>query len=151
MIVIETYKNPLPLSFYHDKILPAVSAGAVVVFDSYFWVDKLAQQLKDPSFAVSFKEDAGSIRKPSWLAPEAVSSTPNNLKRAIWNTPSGTFTLQFPEKWVVIAKQRTRSGEEKPILAARPLGKGMVVLMGDLKEKVSVLENILEYNKTIKR
>ncbi|MBQ9087317.1 MAG: DUF4838 domain-containing protein [Lentisphaeria bacterium] len=151
VIVIETYKNQLPLSFYHDKLLPAVNAGAVVVLDSYFWVDKLAQQFKDPTFAVSFKEDAGTLRKPTWLSPESVSIKPNNLKRAIWHTPSGTFTLKFPEKWIVLGKQRTRSGEEKPFLAARPLGKGMVVLMGDLREKVSVLENLLEYNKTIKR
>ncbi len=151
VIVIETYKNPIPLSFYHEKLLPAVNAGAVVVFDSYFWVDKLDRQLKDPTFAVSFKEDAGSLRKPTWFSPEKVISTPNNLKRAIWHTPSGTFTFKFPEKWTVLAKQRTRSGEEKPILAVRPLGKGMVVLMGDLKEKVAVLENILEYNKTMKR
>ena len=38
-----------------------------------------------------------------------------------------------------------------PFVLARPLGKGMVVLTGDIGGNIALLENILEYNKAIRR
>ena len=38
-----------------------------------------------------------------------------------------------------------------PFILVRPYGKGMVALIGDVRAKITVLENLLEYNKVIKR
>ena len=150
MIVIETYQNKIPMDFYHNKLLPAVNDGAVAVFDSYHWIDKLSEQFKDPSFKVKFVENATRLRKPTWIAPD-FDGKPSNLKKAIWNTPSGNFIPANPDKWVELARQSTKNGGEMPFIIARPVGKGMVAIIGDVREKISVLGNLLEYNKVIKR
>ena len=151
IIVIETNQNRIPMEFFHEQLIPAVKNGAIVVFDCYFGVEKLHQQFKDPTFKMVFKENAGRIRKPSWIIPDSFSVKPNDLKRAIWHTPSGNFIPANPEKWIPLAKQKNRDGKEEPFILARTLGKGMVVLIGDSRGKIQILENLLEYNKVIKR
>lgn len=149
IIVIETYQNKIPLEFYHNKLLPAVNNGAVVVFDSYKWLDQLPKQFKDPTFGVTFVENAGRIRKPTWIAPD-FNGKPYNLKKSIWSTPSGNFIPAHPDKWVALAKQNSKNGE-MPFIIARPQGKGMVAIIGDARDKIAVISNLLEYNKVIKR
>ncbi len=153
LIFIETYQNKLPMDFYHKKLIPAVKNGAVAVFECYYWVDKLHEQFQDPSYRMKYKNDVGTLRRPSWFTDNSFSKIPNKLSSASWYTPAGVFTPADPEKWEVLAKQKTKStNEEKPFILVRPLGKGMVVLTGDLFGNRGVfLENILEYNKIIKR
>ena len=151
MIVIETYRNDLPDSFITDKVLPQVKNGAVLVFDSYFGLDKLPKYFNDPSFAVKFKENAGKIRKASWLAADSFAVKPNNLKKTITTTPSGNFIPAAPDKWIPLARQKTKKDGEMPFILVRPYGRGMVALIGDVRAKITVLENLLEYNKVIKR
>ncbi len=151
LIVIENYQNNLPMEFFKDKLIPAVKNGAVVVFSCYFWVHKLHEQFDDPTFRMKFVENAGTVRKPSWIAPNSFANTPNDMKKILYNTPSGNFVPAFPDKWEELARQKTRTGEEQPFILARPLGKGMVVLAGDIVGNSELLENILEYNKSIRR
>ena len=113
-------------------------------------MDQLPKQFKDPTFGVKFVENAGKIRKPTWIAPD-FNGKPSDLKKAIWSTPSGNFIPAQPDKWVELARQETKKDGEMPFIIARPVGKGMVAVIGDVREKISVLGNLLEYNKTIKR
>ena len=95
-------------------------------------------------------ENAGKVRKPSYIRNDAFATTPNKISNHLVFTPSGTLEPKYPDKWVVLAAQKTAAGEEKPFMLARPLGKGMVVICGDILG-LPLFENLLEYNKHIKR
>lgn len=151
LIVIENYQNKLPLGFYRETLIPAVKNGAVVVFSCYFWVHELHKQFDDPTYQMKFAENASKTRKPSWIAQNSFADTPNKIREVLRHTPSGNFIPAYPGKWEELARQQTAKGEEQPFILARPLGKGMVVLTGDIGGNVKLLENILEYNKAIKR
>ena len=149
-IYIENYQNHFPQKFFDEKLIPAVKDGAVVFFGSYFFLDKLEKQFSDPTYAVKFTENAGKVRKPSYIRNDAFATTPNKISNHLVFTPSGTLEPKYPDKWVVLAAQKTAAGEEKPFMLARPLGKGMVVICGDILG-LPLFENLLEYNKHIKR
>ena len=151
LIVIENYQNKLPLGFYRETLVPAVKNGAVVVFSCYFWVHELHKQFDDPTYQMKFAENASKTRKPSWIAQNSFADTPNKIREVLRHTPSGNFIPAYPGKWEELTRQQTAKGEEQPFILARPLGKGMVVLTGDIGGNVKLLENILEYNKAIKR
>lgn len=149
-IYIENYQNHFPQKFFDEKLIPAVKDGAVVFFGSYFFLDKLEKQFSDPTYAIKFTENAGKVRKPSYIRNDAFATTPNKISNHLVFTPSGTLEPKYPDKWVVLAAQKTAAGEEKPFMLARPLGKGMVVICGDILG-LPLFENLLEYNKHIKR
>ena len=151
MIVVETYQNKFPVEFFRDKLVPLVKNGAVLVFDSYFWIDQLPKYFDDPTFNVKFAENATRLRRPSYIISDSFATTPNDLKKEIRTTPSGNFIPANPDKWLVLARQKTKKGGEMPFILVRPYGKGMVALIGDVRSKLAVLENLLEYNKVIKR
>ncbi len=151
LIVIENYQNQLPLEFYRDKLIPAVKNGAVVVFSCYFWVHELEKQFNDPTYKVGFIEKPHPVRKATYISPDSFATTPHNMKDALGHTPSGVFEPAFPDKWVKLACQKLADETEKPYIMARPLGKGMVVLAGDIGGNVKLFENLFEYNKAIKR
>ncbi len=149
-IYIENYRNDFPQSFFDKKLIPAIKNGAVVFFGSYFYLDKLQTQFSDPTYEMGFTEDAGEVRKPSYIRDDAFATTPNLMRTNLVFTPSGTLTPKYPEKWVTLAAQKNADGKEKPFMLARPLGKGMVVICGDILG-LPLFENLLEYNKHIKR
>ncbi len=149
-IYIENYQNNFPQSFFDEKLIPAVKNGAVVFFGSYFSLDKLQTQFSDPTYEIKFTEDAGKVRKPSYIRDDEFFTMPNPMKNHLVFTPSGTLTPKYPESWTVLAAQKNADGQEKPFMLARPLGKGMVVICGDILG-LPLFENLLEYNKHIKR
>ena len=151
MIVVETYQNKFPVEFFRDKIVPLVKNGAVLVFDSYFWIDQLPKYFDDPTFNVKFAENATRLRRASYIIPDSFATTPNDLKKWIRTTHSGNFIPASPDKWIVLARQKTKKDGEMPFILVRPCGKGMVALIGDIRPIIYVLENLLEYNKVIKR
>lgn len=151
MIVFETYQNAFPTDFYEKAIVPAVKNGAVLFCSSYFWVDNLARDFADPTFAVKFIEDPDPVRKTTWVRSDSFATTPHDMKAGLGYTPSGVFKPAFPEKWTYLASQKLKNGTELPYLLARPVGKGMLVLGGDLSGDHDLIENLFEYNKAIKR
>ena len=151
MIVFESYKNAFSKEFYEKEIVPAVTNGAVLFFSSYFWVDNLARDFADPTFEVKFIEDPDPVRRTTWVRDDSFATTPHNMKKKLGYTPSGVFKPAFPEKWTYLASQKLKDGTEWPYLLARPVGKGMLVLGGDLSSDYDLIENLFEYNKAIKR
>ncbi|MBO4648459.1 MAG: DUF4838 domain-containing protein [Lentisphaeria bacterium] len=151
VIWIETFQNKFSKDFYQKKLIPAVRNGAVLIYQSYSWIGDLPKLFDDPSFAVVWKEDAASLRRPTWVDP-TLNTVPNKLMLEKATTPSSTFVPKVPDKWTVLGKQNTKSGQEKPFIIARPYGKGMIVITGGLYGKRNMfLDNIVEYAKTIKR
>ena len=151
MIVMETFRNDLPVDFIKNEVVPLVKNGAVVVFDSYHGLDNMVKYFDDPTFAVKFVENATRLRRASYIIPDSFATTPNNLAKTIRTTPSGNFIPANPDKWLELARQKTKKGGEMPFIIVRSYGKGMVAVIGDVRNKMSVLENLLEYNKVIKR
>lgn len=145
LIVIENYQNNFPPEFYHEKLVPAIRKGAVVLFSCYFWVDKLHEQFEDPTFAMAFVEKAHRSRKPVTIGGDLFATTPHDLRQALKTTPSGYFEPVHPESWEVLATQYNSDNEERPFLLARPLGQGMVFLSGDFYGQIELLDNVLEY------
>ena len=123
----------------------------MLVYQSYSWIGDLPKLYDDPSFAVAWKEDAATLRRPTWVDPK-LDTVPNKLDLKKATTPSCTYVPKVPEKWVVLGRQNTKSGVEKPFIIARPYGKGMIVITGDLYRKRNpFIDNIVEYNKIIPR
>ena len=151
LIWIQTHRNKFSKTFYTEKLIPAVKNGAVLVYQSYSWIGDLPKLYDDPSFAVTWKEDAGTLRRPTWVDPK-LDTVPNKLDLKKSTTPSCTYLPKVPEKWVVLGRQNTRSGVEKPFIIARPYGKGMIVITGDLfRKRNAFIDNIVEYSKVIPR
>lgn len=146
LIVIENYQNRFSQRFFDEKLIPAVKAGAIVLYNCYFWVHELQQQYSDPSFEMKFVEKVNSIRKPVSITEAGqFSSRPHDLRKVLNTTPSGYFAPVFPEKWEVLATQYDQDNVEQPFLLGRPLGKGYVVLSGDFYGQVKLFDNIMHY------
>lgn len=151
VIVVENYQNRIDLDFYKKQLIPAIKKGAIVIYSCYFWTDKLQEEFADPSFEIKFVENASRVRKPSWIFSEGFIDTPNDMTKTLQHTPSGNFIAAYPEKWQELARQKNKDGEDQAFILARPLGLGMVVVAGDIVQSPKLLENILIFNKTIKR
>ena len=111
----------------------------------------MVKYFDDTTFAVKFTENATRLRRASYIMPDSFATTPNDLKKTISTTPSGNFIPANPDKWITLARQKTKKDGEMPFILVRPWGKGMVAVIGDVRPKIAVLENLLEYNKVIKR
>ena len=152
VIVVDTLKNYLPLQLYREKIIPAVKDGAILVFSCYYYIDKLQDYFQDPTFRVGYKDDVTRIRRPTWFTSSSLATVPNKLNFKNMHTPAGVLHPANPEKWEVVAKQTAKStGKETPYYLLRPYGKGMVVVGGAIGRNLPLLENLLEYNKVIRR
>lgn len=151
LICMEMYKNNFTPEFFSEQLLPAVKDGAVVVFISYFWINKLPEFFQDETFTVKFTENAISPMKTTSILQTSFATTPNDVKKILTTAPSGTLEPAFPEKWEFLLQQMNKNHEEKPHMIARPYGKGMVVISGDIRGNTRILENILDYNRAIKR
>lgn len=148
----------IPDAFYYTLLVPAVKNGAVVLFNVYgrFPLEKYFQ---DESFKVKFNEDLDPLRKTTSVTTNSFSYKPHNMKNVFaCSTPPGVHIPVVPEKWEVLAAQRMENGDEQPYLEARPYGKGMVAVnvapIGYARQPEAViflLNNLLEYNKKIKR
>ena len=152
LIWIQTRRNIFSKTFYQEKLIPAVKNGAVLVYQCYGWINDLPKLYDDPSFAVvAVLEDVASFRRPTWVDPQ-LNTIPNRLGLEKYTTPTCTFMPKMPEKWIVLARQNSKSGVEKPYIIARPYGKGMIVITGDLYAKRNLfIDNIMEYQKRIPR
>lgn len=151
IIVVETVFNKLPVSLYRETLVPAARNGAILVFSCYAWIDKLQDYFQDPTFSVGFKDDVTKIRRPTWITSSSLLSVPNKLDLK-WTTPAGVLYPANPEKWEVVAKQTAKSTDkETPYYLIRPYGKGTVFVGSIGPACIPLLENMLEYNKVIKR
>ncbi|MDD4099140.1 MAG: DUF4838 domain-containing protein [Lentisphaeria bacterium] len=151
LIFIETYKNNFPAEFYTGQLIPAIRNGAIALFVSYFWIDKLPQHFNDESFTVKFIEDALKTLKTTSVTRSSFATVPNDIWKTLKAAPTGLLEPAVPEAWEVLLSQHNSKREEKPYMIARPYGKGMVVISGDLRGNTKILENILEYNNAIRR
>ncbi|MBP5640998.1 MAG: DUF4838 domain-containing protein [Victivallales bacterium] len=151
LIVIENYQNRFSQEFFDNKLVPAVKNGAVVMFLCYFWVEKLHEQFRDELFRMKFVEKAHPTRRNVGIYGNSFGTTPNKLKGTLHTTPSGYFSPAHPEAWERLLTQYDPDSKEQPYMLARPLGKGMVVLMGSIYQDLHLLDNVLEYNKAITR
>lgn len=152
VIVVDTLKNYLPVALYREKIIPAVKDGAILVFSCYYYIDKLQDYFQDPTFRVGYKDDVTRIRRSTWFTSSSLATVPNKLNIKNMHTPACVLHPANPEKWEVVAKQTAKStGKETPYYLLRPYGKGMVVVGGAIGRNLPLLENLLEYNKVIRR
>jgi hypothetical protein len=150
-------RENIPAAFWGDRLLPAVKAGAVVLFDAYGEPD-LDKYFNDPGYYLGFNDwELNELRATTFIAAGSFANTPDDMSKVLGHTPPGVFMPREPNKWEVLAKQKMKDDREEPYLLARPYGKGMVVvsgLIGYAKEPdqtVSLLNNLLEYNQAIKR
>jgi len=151
LIFIETYKNDFSAEFYSEQLIPAIREGAVAIFSSYFWINKLPLHFNDPSFEVKFVEDALKIMKTTSVTKSSFATVPNDVWKTLKTAPSGILEPVVPEAWEVLLSQYDSKRVEKPYMIARPYDKGMVIITGDLRGNTKILENALEYNNAIKR
>ena len=154
MFFIETFRNDMPREFYEQKLIPAVKNGAVAVFNCYYGVEKLHVNFNDPTYKMVFRPDIPKIRRPSWVTGSSFATTPNKISLSRWQTPPGNLIPAHPESWEILAKQLNSKGDKDyPIMMARPLGKGMILLVGTLRpyQIPLILANAREYNKVISR
>lgn len=161
MIIILTYQNKLSPEFYSKHLVPALNRGATVVFWSYAWLDALGKYVGDPSYKISFKENATKIRRLTKINP-AFDNIPHKINKVMRSTASGNFYPAKPELWDVMAWQKARNkkrvkengkykwvnvGEEydAPCFIARKFGKGKVVVIGDIYGAAAVFDNIYNF------
>ncbi len=144
-------RNRLPLSFYREKLLPALMNGAVLVITSYGapdlprWFDNPALKISAELYKLSPRRRTSSISKSDFTRK------PDDIREFLWKTytPPGVFNADASQ-WEFLASQKLLDGRELPYLIARPWGKGLLVV-SLLFTPVEILNNLLEYNKTIKR
>jgi len=149
--------NKVPVDYLAQHIVPAVEAGALAVFASY-WHVPLDQYFGDPSFKVKVVT-CGKIplagRRSQFIAPGDWSHQPNNLlprlKRRI--TPAYGFVPEVPSAWTVLATAARSKGEPFPYILTRPYGKGTVILCGDAIPipPAKMLENFVAYHAQTKQ
>ena len=154
LIIVLTYQNNLKPEFYTKHLVPALNNGATVVFWSYHWLTALGKYVGDPSYKISFKENAGRIRRYTKFN-DKFDRNPHDLKKILRTTPSGSFYPAKPELWEGMAYQKAQDrkrvkgkwvkvGKEydAPCIIGRKFGKGKVVVMGDVYRVVSIFDNI---------
>ncbi|MBQ6474345.1 MAG: DUF4838 domain-containing protein [Victivallales bacterium] len=146
LIVLELYQNPFSQQFFDQKLAPAIQKGAVALLLSYFWVGRLHEQFRDELFRMGCEERAHGSRRTVSFLDESFATMPNDLRKSLKTTPPVYFAPAHPESWRSLLTQHDKQGVEHPYCLARPLGKGMVVLMGSLYRNFDLLDNILEYN-----
>ena len=149
--------NRVSAEYWKHRVIPAVQAGALAVFASY-WHIPLDQYFADPSFKVKVVT-TGRLplagRRSQFIAPGDWSHKPNNLlprlKRRI--TPAYGFVPGTPSAWTVLATAPRSVGEPFPYILARPYGKGMIILCGDAIPipAAKMLENLVAYHAQTKR
>jgi hypothetical protein len=157
LIIINTYKNKIPVEFYTKKVIPALKNGAVVIFNNYGYL-ALDKFFEDQRYKVGFSDlKISPARETTFVKDDSFASNPHDMKKILKHTPPGVYTVAEMDKWVVLAAQKEKDGTQKPYLAARPYGSGMVVIAAPVNyartadQAVMLLNNILEYNKVIVR
>jgi hypothetical protein len=144
--------NKVPADYLEQQVLPAVQAGALAVFASY-WPIPLDQYFDDPSFKVNVVT-TGKIplagRRSQFIAPGDWSRKPNDLLPRLTSriTPAYGFVPEVPAAWTVLATAPRSGGEPFPYVLTRPYGEGMIVLCGDSIPipSAKLLENFAAYH-----
>ena len=144
--------NKVPADYWAQHVIPAVQAGALAVFASY-WHIPLDQYFDDPSFKVKVVT-TGKIplagRRSQFIAPGDWSRKPNNLLPRLTSriTPAYGFVPEVPSAWTVLATAPRSEGEPFPYVLSRTYGKGMIVLCGDSIPiaPAKMLENFITYH-----
>lgn len=157
MIVVRQawqYRDALPLEFFRNQMLSALTNGAVVVVDTY-GAPPLHTWFGDPDWRVGdelYKLDPR--RRTCSVTDSEFVKYPSDIRTFLLEKnypPSGVFRVD-KAKWEYLACRKTADGMALPYLACRPFGKGLLVLsMNDGYTPVEILNNLIEYNKRINR
>lgn len=158
-LILVTYRwlarKNIPSAFWKEHVVPAVKRGAVLVMSAYGEPDLNHHLGGDWYLQFSWLPD--DVRQTTYVVENSFAKTPHDATKILsGRTPPGAFKPGAPDKWVVLARQLMKNGEEWPFMLARPCGKGLVIV-GCLIDQhgqdgmVQLLDNLLEYNKTIER
>jgi hypothetical protein len=144
--------NKPPADYWQEHLVPAVRAGALVVFVSY-WGIPLDEYFQDPSLrvkSVSCGRVSLAERTTAFIASGDWSREPNDLLRSLKSriTPAYGFVPADDKAWTVLATASNGSDSAYPYLLARRYGKGMIVLGGDdiRLSPARMLENFVLYH-----
>jgi len=144
--------NKVPADYWKQHVMPAVQAGGLAVFASY-WHIPLDLYFNDPSFKVKVVT-TGKIplagRRSHFIAPGDWSRKPNDLLPRLTSriTPAYGFVPEVPSAWTVLATAPRSEGEPFPYVLTRPYGKGTIILCGDAIPiaPAKMLDNFVEYH-----
>ncbi len=145
LILLESYQTRFSDKFWSEKIAPAVKNGATLVIRSYFWLDMLGKSLGDPSYAVRCKEDSHKIRRPVSFAPGFVNNV-HDLKKRYRSCGTVTFYPKRPELWTPLVTQKTKNDSIGNAVICRKFGKGKIVIIGQPRGGLLILDNIVAYD-----
>lgn len=145
LILIESYRTRFSADFWRKKIEPAVKNGATLVIRSYFWLDMLGKYLGDESYAVRCREDSHKIRKPTGFAP-GFDKAVHDLTKRYRSCGTVTFHPKRPELWTTLVYQLRKDNTPGSAVICRKLGKGKIVIIGQPRGGLLILDNIVKYN-----
>ena len=145
LILLESYQTRFSDKFWSEKISPAVKNGATLIIRSYFWLDMLGKSLGDASYAVKCKEDSHKIRRPEYFAPGFADNV-HDLRKRYRSCGTVTFYPKHPELWTTLVAQKTKNNTRGNAVICRKFGKGKIVIIGQPRGGLLIIDNILAYD-----
>lgn len=145
LILLESYQTRFSDKFWSEKIAPAVKNGATLIIRSYFWLDMLGKSLGDASYAVKCKEDSHKIRRPEYFAPGFADNV-HDLRKRYRSCGTVTFYPKHPELWTTLVAQKTKNNTRGNAVICRKFGKGKIVIIGQPRGGLLIIDNILAYD-----
>lgn len=125
--------NPLPDSFYREKLLNYVRNGGLVILSADHDVD-FVRLFGDRAFKLNWtgKQDfAWKLRKTQWLREGEWRTKPDNLEKALntYCTPYYGYEIPLGSKWEEYARMRKKDGSTASYLMRMKIGKGELWLV----------------------
>lgn len=173
IIISLCQENKFTPEYWKNILVPAVKNGALMVISAY-GTPALDKFFEDPSMKVSWTDyHLEKLRRTTFISEEyGFDKTPNDMKKVLGHTPPGIFAPADPDKWIILAKQRMKEGDETakvferwkwtggldvPYLLARPCGNGLLVVTGVIdyakgaNEVAMLLENLQALQEKLKK
>ena len=142
LIVMYTYNgNQIPQSFWNEHLVPAVTNGATIVFNTFGTMIPLEQWFSNPDLRVAIDSQKNDIQdRQVYFEKTSFATMPNDMaKCSSFLEELPTFTPTNKARWTVLAEIKKADGSKAPILMAAKVGRGMVVLSHPIRSGRSPL------------
>ena len=142
LIVMYTYNgNQIPQSFWNEHLVPAVTNGATIVFNTFGTMIPLEQWFSNPDLRVAIDSQKNDIQdRQVYFEKTSFATMPNDMARcSSFLEELPTFTPTNKARWTVLAEIKKADGSKAPILMAAKVGRGMVVLSHPIRSGRSPL------------
>lgn len=142
IMVMYTYNgNQIPQTFWEEHLVPAVSNGAIIVFNTFGTRIPLEQWFSDSDLRITIDSQKNDIRdRQVYFAKTSFALTPNDMAQCSSFIDSfPTFTPANGERWTVLAEIKKADGSKAPILMTTKVGRGMIVLSHQIRSGRSPL------------